>query len=665
MKRITSMLLVVLVLASVVAMSVVSPAAKSTKPDVGFDPDYYSGSVYVDTPNVRGWFSVNGVRGWVVYNTPVYKSSSTGSTKLTTLKGLDNYVCPPFTIIRETANGKWWQIKFQQGGKFYNGYIQNNYAMINLCDLAYKGSVLENLKFDLTGYTGNTTKMNGVSIPGLTGEEVYTSAEQYCPLQYSTTMMLCRAFVNKFNKDGVGIKIFDAYRPASVQDISYEACASLYYSNAKAAYGIDASGLNVGWFIAPSGTSSHNVGVAIDMTLYNVKTGKDYIMPTAYDELSYKALKYSSGTMYRTEKDGYGGYAWGNYTSQRVGGFIPAEYMDRAMKEYGGFTCLGSEWWHFEERERSYAATRSSYYDGQPRNDWYGDRKSDAFKGDTSTTHNTISPENPSSGEWSCAAPVVSVDANDGSALVSWTNTGASKYRLYYKNAKGNWERITTVTGTSYVDTAVKEGDTRTYTVRAVNNRGNAVLSDFMRNGFTFKYLSAPEITDMDVSNGYVSVRWNKVNGAAQYRLYKAKTTGGWEALGNFKTLSYSDKTARVGDALQYTVRALDSRGNWMSDFVPSYVNHYYANPDLTVTDTSDGIKLTWDTTGYAEGTTFRVYSKVNGSWKAVRQTALSYYLDKNVSDGETKTYTIRAMSPKNDFSSYFNSGWSVVHNAE
>jgi len=108
---------------------------------------------------------------------------------------------------------------------------------------------------------------------------------------------------------GLGLKIFDAYRPYAVTVKFYELIKDTD-------------------FVAdPAKGSKHNRGCAIDLTIIELKTGKELDMPTSFDSFSKKAAS--------------------NYID------LPKqEIADRALlknvMQAHGFTELPTEWWHFD-----------------------------------------------------------------------------------------------------------------------------------------------------------------------------------------------------------------------------------------------------------------------------------------------------------------------------
>ncbi len=114
---------------------------------------------------------------------------------------------------------------------------------------------------------------------------------------------------NELEKSGYGLKIFDGYRPYGVT-VKFFAIAS------------DKS------FVAnPKDGSRHNRGCAIDLTLIDLKTGKELEMPTPYDSFAAEA---ASDFM--------------NLPSNVIHN---RELLRNTMEKHG-FRVLNNEWWHFD-----------------------------------------------------------------------------------------------------------------------------------------------------------------------------------------------------------------------------------------------------------------------------------------------------------------------------
>lgn len=134
-----------------------------------------------------------------------------------------------------------------------------------------------------------------------------------CILAKGTLDKLTKAN-NTVKKYGYSIKIWDAYRPLSVQKIMWEATPNKNYV---------ANPYRSG--------SKHNRGAAVDVTLVD-KNGKELPMPTEFDNFTEKA------------SPGYKGMS----KEKRKNLNILSSAMTTA-----GFKTVSHEWWHFEDKDWS------------------------------------------------------------------------------------------------------------------------------------------------------------------------------------------------------------------------------------------------------------------------------------------------------------------------
>jgi D-alanyl-D-alanine dipeptidase len=137
-------------------------------------------------------------------------------------------------------------------------------------------------------------------------QAVYTEAKAFARLPVAKSL---KAVQEELKKQNLGLKIFDGYRPYNVTVKFFEL----------------ASDKN---FVAnPKDGSRHNRGCAIDLTLINLKTGKEVKMPTPYDSFAPAASS--------------------DYKN------LPADVINnrtilRNVMERNGFRVLDNEWWHFD-----------------------------------------------------------------------------------------------------------------------------------------------------------------------------------------------------------------------------------------------------------------------------------------------------------------------------
>jgi len=119
---------------------------------------------------------------------------------------------------------------------------------------------------------------------------------------------------HKLKEQGYGLLIHDAYRPWYVTKVFW-----------------DATPPDKHVFVAdPSKGSRHNRGCAVDVTLYDLKTGKPVEMVSTYDETTDRAYpNYPGGTsLQRWHRE-----------------------LLRSAMESEGFTVYEAEWWHFDYKD--------------------------------------------------------------------------------------------------------------------------------------------------------------------------------------------------------------------------------------------------------------------------------------------------------------------------
>ena len=144
-----------------------------------------------------------------------------------------------------------------------------------------------------------------------TGMAVYPEARAF--LQRPAAEALVRVG-RELKPLGYGLVIYDAYRPWSVTKKFW-----------------DITPRDKRQFVAdPRKGSRHNRGCAVDVTLYELATGKEVEMTSGYDEMSERA---------------YPGYKGGTGQQRRM-----RDLLIKAMTA-GGFTVYYCEWWHFDYRD--------------------------------------------------------------------------------------------------------------------------------------------------------------------------------------------------------------------------------------------------------------------------------------------------------------------------
>ncbi len=112
----------------------------------------------------------------------------------------------------------------------------------------------------------------------------------------------------ELNGKGLGLKIFDAYRPYSVTERFWELV------------------MNEKYVADPKKGSGHNRGTAVDLTIINLQTKKEMEMPTGFDNFTDTAHQSFMQLPFLLLEN--------------------RKFLKDIMEKYG-FKKMDTEWWHY------------------------------------------------------------------------------------------------------------------------------------------------------------------------------------------------------------------------------------------------------------------------------------------------------------------------------
>lgn len=139
-----------------------------------------------------------------------------------------------------------------------------------------------------------------------TGSKIYTEPMAFTRLPVANALKKVQLALNK---KGLGLKIYDAYRPYSATVKFYE----IYHDTTYVA--------------SPYTGSRHNRGEAVDVSIVDLKTGIELEMPTPFDDFTEKA------------HPDYQNLSKVAIQNRKL-------LMDIMQKN--GFTVYPTEWWHYD-----------------------------------------------------------------------------------------------------------------------------------------------------------------------------------------------------------------------------------------------------------------------------------------------------------------------------
>ena len=258
------------------------------------------------------------------------------------------------------------------------------------------------------------------------------------------------------------------------------------------------------------------------------------------------------------------------------------------------------------------------------------------------------------------AQPKLSSVKNTATGVtIKWGKvTGAAKYRVYYKTT-GGWKKLTETKSTSYTWTKAQSGMKYSFTVASLSSTGKTA-SAYDTTGKSITYLAQPKVSSVKNVEGGVTIKWGKVNGAAQYRVYY-KTTGSWKKLTDTKSTSYTWKKAKSGTKYSFTVQSLSSTGKTVSTYDTTGKSiTYVAAPKLSsVKASGTSVTIKW---GKVTGATkYRVYYKTTGGWKKLTETTKTSYTWKKAKSGVKYTFTVCCIDSKGNATSAYDTKGKAV----
>ncbi|MBN8578645.1 MAG: M15 family metallopeptidase [Cytophagales bacterium] len=187
---------------------------------------------------------------------------------------------------------------------------QNKYGLMPVKLEEYKQSVKANPDNALINLEkvipGVVLEIGYATTNNFTGGKIYNLPRAYARRPVAEALKKIQA---ELKPKGLGLKIFDGYRPYAATVKFYEVYRDTTY------------------VASPYKGSRHNRGCALDLTLVDLKTGKELEMPTGWD--SFKKEAWPSTPV-----------ADPKIRANR-------KLLIDTMEKYG-FKVNSSEWWHFD-----------------------------------------------------------------------------------------------------------------------------------------------------------------------------------------------------------------------------------------------------------------------------------------------------------------------------
>lgn len=154
------------------------------------------------------------------------------------------------------------------------------------------------------------------TVNNFTGQKLYTIDEAYLSIGAITKLKIVHDSLKQITSyngvnypQGLGIKIYDGYRPRAVQYLMFEIFPNPVY------------------VADPASGSIHNRGGAVDVSIIDMATGQEIPMPTEFDWFGIEASH--------------------SYMNLPANVIANRTLLYNMMTQVGGFAYYDAEWWHY------------------------------------------------------------------------------------------------------------------------------------------------------------------------------------------------------------------------------------------------------------------------------------------------------------------------------
>lgn len=177
-------------------------------------------------------------------------------------------------------------------------FVLQSFLLMNAAQLVDVTKVIPNIKTDIVYATNRN----------FTGKVIYKVPKCYLLQQVAEHLAKVQ---KELNEIGLGLLVWDAYRPLPAQWKLWNVCPNPRY---------------VG---DPRKGGFHTRGVAVDLTIICLSDGSSLEMPTGFDDFTPKASAHYADISDEAKKN---------------------RLFLRLIMEKHGFVNFASEWWHFNYR---------------------------------------------------------------------------------------------------------------------------------------------------------------------------------------------------------------------------------------------------------------------------------------------------------------------------
>lgn len=212
------------------------------------------------------------------------------------------------------------------------------------------------------------------------------------------------------------------------------------------------------------------------------------------------------------------------------------------------------------------------------------------------------------------------------SVTLTWKAlSGVTGYQIYRKDsANGTYKYVGSTTSTKYINKGLTAGKTYYYIVRGYKKSGTTTVtginSDILTTTTTPGQVKGLKV-DKNSTN-YITLKWNKLNGATGYYIYrKDASNGSFKFIGGTTKTSYTNKSLTSGKNYYYVVvgyKKFNSQTLKGAKSATLQATTRPKAPTLKGTAGTKSAKLTWSKVTNASGYEVYMATSKNGTYKKI-----------------------------------------------
>ena len=248
-------------------------------------------------------------------------------------------------------------------------------------------------------------------------------------------------------------------------------------------------------------------------------------------------------------------------------------------------------------------------------------------------------------------APEAKITTVSGHPKIYWNAVdGAAKYYIYRSTDGKSFKYYDSTTKTSYTNNSTNIGTTYYYKVKAVKVvDGKEYTSDYSA---AKNILCKPAIPSLIINrvNGKAQLKWNAVDGATKYSVYRSTDGKSFKYWDSTTKLSYTNSAAASGTKYYYIVKAVAVVNGKNVESASSNTKSLMttlATPSVSITTSNGKPKLTWKAVKGADK--YWVYRSTDGKnfsyWDSTTKTA---FINSSAKKNTKYYYKVKAVCASN-----------------